>query len=182
MQKSFLPQLRSILIFSATVFVMGELRVSAQDFLTGGSRGGISFNEGNHRFGQAEAFADFDLPWQWNFCSDYRLQPRIDVSSGYLGDETTSAFMGTAGPLLELRKGHFPLVLEGGASPTLISRYRFGSTDFGEDFQFTSHIGLAWYITDHLSVGCRFQHMSNAGLAKPNPGLNVGMLVLSYHF
>ena len=153
MQKSFLPQLRSILIFSATVFVMGELRVSAQDFLTGGSRGGISFNEGNHRFGQAEAF-----------------------------DETTSAFMGTAGPLLELRKGHFPLVLEGGASPTLISRYRFGSTDFGEDFQFTSHIGLAWYITDHLSVGCRFQHMSNAGLAKPNPGLNVGMLVLSYHF
>jgi len=182
MRKSFLRQLRRVLFFSTSLFVIGEWRVNAQDFLTVGARGGISFNEGNHRFGQAEAFADFDLPRQWDFCSDWRLQSRIDVSAGYLGDETTSAFIGTAGPLLELRKGHIPLALEGGVSPTVISRYRFGGTDFGDGCQFTSHGGLTWYITDHLSVGCRFQHMSNAGLARPNPGLNVGMLALSYHF
>ncbi|HWY29288.1 MAG TPA: acyloxyacyl hydrolase [Candidatus Acidoferrum sp.] len=182
MQKSFLRHLRVFLFFSTSLFAIGEWRVNAQDFLTVGARGGLSINEGNHRFGQSEAFADFDLPWQWNFCSDWRLKPRIDVSAGYLGNETTSAFIGTAGPLLELRKGHFPLALEGGFSPTVISRYRFGSTDFGDGCQFTSHGGLTWYLTDHLSVGCRFQHMSNAGLAKPNPGLNVGMLVLSYHF
>jgi Lipid A 3-O-deacylase (PagL) len=164
------------------LLTVGYCHADALDFLSVGARGGFSFNAGNHRFSQSEAFADFDLPWQWNFYSDWRLQPRIDVSAGYLGDQTTSAFVGTAGPLLELRKGHIPLALEGGASPTVISRYRFGSTDFGEGFQFTSHIGLTWYLTDHLSVGCRFQHMSNAGLAKPNPGLNVGMLELSYHF
>jgi hypothetical protein len=182
MQKWILRHLGVVLFFSTSLFVIGEWRVNAQDFLTVGARGGFSFNAGNHRFSQSEAFADFDLPWQWNFYSDWRLQPRMDVSAGYLGNETTSAFIGTAGPLLELRKGHIPLALEGGASPTVISRYRFGSTDFGEGFQFTSHIGLTWYSTDHLSVGCRFQHMSNAGLAKPNPGLNVGMLELSYHF
>jgi hypothetical protein len=110
------------------------------------------------------------------------LQPRIDVSSGYLGDETINAFMGHGRPAVGIAERHFPLVLEGGSSPTHLSQYHFGSTDLGEDFQFTSHIGLAWYITDHLSVGYRFQHMSNAGLAKPNPGLNVEMLELSYHF
>jgi len=54
--------------------------------------------------------------------------------------------------------------------------------DFGERFQFTSHIGLIWYLTDRVSLGYRFQHMSNAGLASPNPGLNLEMLELSYHF
>jgi lipid A 3-O-deacylase len=182
MQKSFLRHLRVVLFFSTSLFVIGAWRVNAQDFLTVGARGGFSFNAGNHRFSQSEAFADFDLPWQWNFCSDWRLKPRIDVSAGYLGNETTSAFIGTAGPLLELRKGHIPLALEGGFSPTVISRYRFGSTDFGDACQFTSHGGLTWYFNEHLSLGFRFQHMSNASLAKPNPGLNVGMLVLSYHF
>jgi len=72
--------------------------------------------------------------------------------------------------------------LEGGSSPTLLSRYRFEGMDFGERFQFTSHIGLIWYLTDRVSLGYRFQHMSNAGLASPNPGLNLEMLELSYHF
>src|SRR5277367_2014155 len=107
MQKSFSRHVRVFLFFSISLFVIWQWRVNAQDFLTVGARGGLSFNAGNHRFGQAEAFADFDLPWQWNFYSDWRLQPRMDVSAGGLGNETTSAFIGTAGPLLELRKGHF---------------------------------------------------------------------------
>jgi lipid A 3-O-deacylase len=182
MQNTYARHLGHLSFLLCCLLTVGYCHADAPDFLSVGARGGFSFNAGNHRFSQSEAFADFDLPWQWNFYSDWRLQPRIDVSTGYLGNQTTSAFIGTAGPLLELRKGNFPLALEGGSSPTVISRYRFGSTDFGGGFQFTSHIGLTWYITDHLSMGCRFQHMSNAGLAKPNPGLNVGMLELSYHF
>jgi len=134
------------------------------------------------QFQQEEAFADFDLPWQWNFYSDWRLQPRIDVSAGCLSGQDQSAFVGSAGPLLELRRRNFPLALEAGASPTLITRDQFEETNFGDRFEFTSHIALTWYITDHVAVGCRFQHMSNAGMATPNPGLNVGMLEFSYHF
>jgi lipid A 3-O-deacylase len=181
MQKSRSRTLKRIL-FSFLPLLLCAGRANAQDFLTLGARGGLSFNDQSHRFQQAEAFAQFDLPWQWNFCSDWVLNPRIDVSGGYLNSQDTTAFVGTAGPLLELRKGKFPLALEVGASPTILSKYHFGNTDLGEDFQFTSHIGLTWYITDHLSCGYRFQHMSNAGLAKPNPGLNVEMLELSYHF
>jgi len=182
MQKSRSQTLKRILFSSLPPLFLWVGQANAQDFLTVGARGGFSINSYSHRFQQAEAFAQFDLPWQWNFYSDWVLNPRIDVSAGYLNSQDINAFVGTAGPLLELRKGKFPLALEGGSSPTILSQYHFGNSDLGEDFQFTSHIGLTWYITDHLSFGYRFQHMSNAGLAKPNPGLNVEMLELSYHF
>jgi lipid A 3-O-deacylase len=157
-------------------------RVPAQNVWTVGTRGGLSYNGTENQFQQVEAFADMNLPWKWDFYSDWRFQPRIDASAGWLRGEHADAFIGTAGPLVELRKGKFPLALEGGSSPTILSRDRFGSRDFGERFQFTSHIGLTWYVTEHISVGYRFQHMSNAGIANPNPGLNLQMLELSYSF
>jgi lipid A 3-O-deacylase len=157
-------------------------RSPAQDFLSLGARGGVSFNGGLHRFWQAETFAKMDLPWKWDFYSDWRFQPAVDVSAGWLRGERTDAFIGTAGPVLELSKGKFPLKLEGGSSPTYLSRNRFGAKNFGDRFQFTSHIGVVWDITEHLSVGYRFQHMSNAGIANPNPGLNLQMISVSYRF
>jgi lipid A 3-O-deacylase len=90
--------------------------------------------------------------------------------------------VGTLGPIVELHYGKFPVMLEGGASPTWLSRYVFGSTDFGERFQFTSHIGLAWDVTKNFTVGFRLQHMSDAGLASPNPGLNIEMLSFRFNF
>jgi len=166
------------LVWLALIVYAGE----AQDIWSVGTRGGVSFNSSLHRFSQAEAFADMNLPWHWDFYSDWRFQPGLDASAGWLNGEHANAFVGTVGPVLELRKGTFPLVLEGGSSPTLLSRDRFGSRDFGEAFQFTSHIGLAWDITDHIRLGYRFQHMSNAGISSVNPGLNVQMLTVSYRF
>lgn len=64
----------------------------------------------------------------------------------------------------------------------MLSRHDFGSKDFGELFQFTSHIGLNLDLWEHLRLGYRFQHMSNAGLSGHNPGLNLHMLSMSYLF
>ena len=158
------------------------LPVAAQNLWTVGTRGGVSFDHGVGQFRQVETFADMNLPWQWNFYSDWRFQPRLDASVGWLGGEHANAFIGTVGPLVELHKGDFPLVLEAGSSPTILSRDRFGSKDFGDRFQFTSHLGLIWYVTEHISVGYRFQHMSNAGISSHNPGLNLQMLEASYSF
>ena len=157
-------------------------RGGAQDFLSVGARGGVSFNGNKDRFRQAEIFTDFDLPWKWSFYSDWQLKPRLDLSAGWLDGENTSAFIGTFGPELELRKGAFPLTLEGGCSPTILSQDSFGQRDFGGCVQFTSHISLNWDITKYISFGYRFQHMSNAGLDDSNPGLNLQMLYVSYHF
>jgi hypothetical protein len=156
--------------------------VWGQVFDSVGTRIGASFNGNVHRFKQGEAFTDLNLPWDWYFGSSWQLKLVIDVSAGALNGEDTMAFIGSAGPLLEFGNTNFPVILEGGFSPTVLSRDQFGDKNFGEKLQFTSHLGLTWNITPHISAGYRFQHMSNGGLSEHNPGLNEQMVSLSYHF
>lgn len=176
-QQSFTIRLLAVSFFLSLIAPGGE----AQDFFAG-VRGGTSIDTAQGRFYQAEAFAGWKMPWRWNFCSHWSLRPSVDLSAGGISAKAESGFVGTLGPSVELRYGKFPVVLEGGASPTWLSRYVFGPTDFGEPFQFTSHIGLEWDVTKNFTVGLRFQHMSNAGLANPNPGLNIGMLSARFNF
>jgi hypothetical protein len=136
-------------------------------------------------FRQAEAFVDWNLPWQWDLGKDWHLQTRLGLSAGALweiGDSGKDGFVGTAGPILALGNSRFPLSLIGGVSPTVLSRYNFHEKNFGEPVQFTSHIGLAFDIASRVRISYRFQHMSNAGLSSDNPGLNLHMFGLSYIF
>jgi hypothetical protein len=51
-------------------------------------------------------------------------------------------------------------------------------------FQFGSHIGLGYRFGAKRSyeIGYRFQHISNAGIKKPNPGINFHQVRVQYHF
>lgn len=153
----------------------------AQDFFAG-ARGGVSFENTQGHFDQAEAFAGWKAPWRWDFYSDWVLRPGVEGSAGGITGHGQNAFVGTLGPMAELRYGKFPVSLEGGASPTWLNCSVFGPTDFGTRFQFTSYIGLEWNVTKNFTLGFRLQHMSNAGFANPNPGLNIGMLSLRFNF
>ncbi len=147
-----------------------------------GARGGFSSNQSGQEFYQAEAFANWNLPWDWDLGKQWHLQSRLDVSAGWLGEPDKDAAIGSAGPSLALSWERLPLSLEGGVSPTLLSETHFGSKDFGSALQFTSHVGLNWNFAEHWAVGYRFQHMSNAGLSSSNPGLNMHLFGLSYRF
>lgn len=147
-----------------------------------GVRGGFSANESGAEFNQAEVAANFDLPWRWNAGAEWGLQTRLDLSLGWLGSSSDNAFIGTLGPSLILERKGFPLSLEGGVSPTLLSKHDLGAKNFGTKFQFTSHIGLNWDIASRVRLSYRFQHMSNAHLSEHNPGLNLHMLGISYLF
>ena len=164
------------------MLLVSAVRGSADDEFLAGLRGGISVYGGRDHFSQVEPFAAWRPPCQWNFCSDWWLGGRLEGSAGWINGEGVNAFIGTLGPVIELHKGNFPLILEGGSSPTVLSQHRFGTMNFGDNFQFTSHIGLRLEITKHFSIGWRFQHMSNAGIAHPNPGLNEQMISASYGF
>jgi hypothetical protein len=155
--------------------------VKAQDYLVG-VRGGASFESDAGYFRQADVFAGRYLPWQWDSYFGLSFKPRIEASAGWLSGGSEDGFVGTLGPVIELRKGKFPVTLEGGVSPTLLSRYNFNEKDLGGRFQFTDHIGLDWHLTKCFTVGWRYQHMSNAGIAEPNPGLNMEMFSASYSF
>jgi hypothetical protein len=129
-----------------------------------------------------EAIVNCNLPWRWDLGADFGLQTGLNFSAGTLGDNTQNAFMGTVGPSLLLNYRNWPISLEAGTGPTLLSQSTFGSKDYGSIFQFTSYIGLNWDFARHWRLSYDFQHMSNAHLADHNPGLNMHVFGLSYLF
>ena len=155
-------------------------RIEAQDYLVG-VRGGVSVSDPGY-FRQVEAFAGRNLPWQWHTPFNLRITSRVEGSAGWLSAGSQGGFIGTLGPVIELREGKFPLTLEGGASPTCLSKYNFHERDIGGWFEFTDHIDLDWQVTEHLAAGVRFQHMSNASIYRRNPGLNLTMLSTNFSF
>jgi hypothetical protein len=147
-----------------------------------GARGGTTAFFNGHDFTQSEGFLYVNLPWRYDLGKEWHVQTRLDFSVGWLGGRADNAVIGTVGPSLVLSRAGLPLSLEGGVSPTGLSRNAFGSKDFGTECQFTSHVGLNWDFAPHWRLGYRFQHMSNADLASPNPGLNLHVFALSYIF
>ncbi len=129
-----------------------------------------------------EAFAYWHLPWRWDLGKEWHLQSRLDLSLGWLANARVNSFVGTAGPSLVLGWKQFPVSLDGGISPTMLSANDFETKDIGSYFQFSSHLGVQWDLTSHLRASYRFQHMSNAGLSSDNPGLNLHLVSLSYVF
>jgi len=159
--------LESLLAFSA----------AAQEFQfhSAGARIGFAAESTSNHFLQTEGFVDYNL-WRWNLSENWRLQSRVGISAGWLGQRGDNSFIGTLGPSFEISRTAFPISLECGFNPTYISRYHFSSTDLGANVQFTSHIGLYWDVTSRWRIGYRFQHMSNAGIREPNPGFNLHVL------
>jgi hypothetical protein len=147
-----------------------------------GVRGGTTAYFNGQDFTQVEGFLNVNLPWGWNLGKEWHLQSRLDLSVGWLGGYDNNAVIGSVGPSLVVSRARLPLSFEGGVSPTGMSRNAFGTEEFGTECQFISHVGLNWDFAPHWRVGYRFQHMSNADLAHPNPGLNLHMLALSYIF
>ena len=147
-----------------------------------GARAGFSTSSGEG-FNQEEVFANLNLPWAWDLGKQWHLQSQLDFSFGLLGDGGKNmATVVTVGPGVILSHEEWTVSLDGGGSPTFLSRSDFGEKDFGTDIQFTTHSGVNWDFARHWRVGYRFQHMSNADLANNNPGLNTHLFVLSYVF
>ena len=103
---------------------------------------------------------------QWNGASnitDFGLTPtfRLERTAGY-------------GPYLEGAIGFHYLT-----EKQITSAKRFGS-----NFQFGDHVGAGYRFGDkgRFDLSLRFQHLSNAGIKKPNPGINFTQLRFQYHF
>lgn len=143
-----------------------------------GMRGGASITR--RTYFQSELFSRWNLPWQWRAGTNWRTTTKLDLSAGCLRGRHENGFVGTIGPCLVLQLGNLPVYLDAGVSPTFLSRASYDNRDFAIPFQFTSHLGLDWKFAQHWKVGCRYQHMSNAGLGMPNPGLNINMVSVSY--
>ena len=165
----------------AALIIISACRIQAQQYIAG-VRGGASFGKNPGNFQEADVFTGMYLPWLWGSQNGLNLKPRVEVSAGWLNNEGDSAFVGTLGPAVELREGKFPVTLDGGVSLSALSRSDFPERNLGGWFEFTDHIGLNWHVTESITLGLRYQHMSNAGFYRHNPGLNLLMLSFGYRF
>lgn len=119
-------------------------------------------------------------------------------SSGEWGRVTLTAELGVA--YWDAQHGHPDSLWQVSATPMLrwwpneffyteigvgvnaLSRTSFADKRLGSAFQFGNHIGVGALIADAHRIGLRYSHFSNAGIKKPNDGLDVLELTYTYQF
>jgi len=69
-----------------------------------------------------------------------------------------------------------------GTSAAFISEQHFGKENLGGHLQFVSHAGFVVRMTSEVGLTYRFQHMSNASLGDPNPGVDLHAVGVGYYF
>jgi lipid A 3-O-deacylase len=74
--------------------------------------------------------------------------------------------------------------LEAGIGFHFLSRTSLGDKRFSTSFQFGDHIGagLRFGAKGQYDFGYRFQHLSNAGIKRPNNGINFHQVRFQYHY
>jgi len=169
----------SIFVFFTTASVV---RGADQEWIEAGTRIGFSKTVHGEDFNQLEIVAAYRLPGSWILDSGWVLDSRLNASVGALHGGGDTAAIVTIGPGLAWVSPSQQFTVEAGISPTLVSRHEFGDADFGGIFQFTSFVGLSSRIGNQITASLRIQHMSNASIYDPNPGLDQVMLGINYRF
>ena len=74
--------------------------------------------------------------------------------------------------------------LEIGVGVHLLSNDRIGTRELGGSFQFGTHVGFGVSAgrKEQFELAWRIEHLSNAGLREPNPGINFSMVRIGYRW
>jgi hypothetical protein len=87
------------------------------------------------------------------------------------------------GPGLAFTKWDWNLTLEFGTGAVFVSDETFGKQDFGGPVQILGHGGVSYHFPEHITLGWRFQHFSDAALyGNDNRGVDFHFLELGYRF
>jgi len=163
-----------------------QVENSHQDNTTYGEKfdAGFRYGLGDHQneeyFRKYEFFFNWYLPWAWRPKSGWILASRLDFAGAALSAAGTTGFLGSVGPTLALSKAGWIVGLDLGISPTFLSEDRYGEENLGGHIQFMTHAGISLFPIPNLSIGYEIQHISNASIQRPNPGLNMHNIEISY--
>ncbi|MCA0310492.1 MAG: acyloxyacyl hydrolase [Proteobacteria bacterium] len=84
-----------------------------------------------------------------------------------------------------LRGGQALLFVEGSIGARLLSHTRVApERSLSTAFQFSDMLGVGvqWGAQARSTLGLRYQHVSNLGIKRPNPGLDFGQLYYTHRF
>lgn len=87
-------------------------------------------------------------------------------------------------PVFRLQHGGMQgFYLEGGIGGHLLSElYDNNEHQLSTSFQFSEHLGVGYVFANKLDLGIKFQHFSNGSIKKPNDGVNLALVRLSFPF
>lgn len=129
----------------------------------------------------------------WSLPAGLRLSGHWELSLSYWdGDKgrtgNDTLVEGGFTPVFRIHSEAKPLgitpFIEAAVGIHLMSDTTLGDKDFDIPFKFGSHggVGFRFGPNDHLELGYRYQHLSNAGLGDSNPGINFHLIRLLYYF
>jgi lipid A 3-O-deacylase len=126
---------------------------------------------------------DFESTW---FKSDYgRLSGYFEASLNYWEKDSIDVYGVALSPVFVYYFGNkyntiIPYV-EAGIGAAYISKTKIKGRDMASHFQFEDRVGLGFKTGDY-DFNVRYMHYSNAGLKKPNDGIDIFMFTLAYRF
>lgn len=153
-------------------------------------RGVLAVGAG-HEGGLIRLGAQWELDRRWFEDGRWHLGLLVEAEIGAwqpeLGDRGLYEIAVT--PVVRLLPNRPPsprptLFIEAGIGPHLLSNVRFSDLDLSTSLQFGSHIGAGVLFGrgGRYSLTYRFQHLSNASIKQPNPGIEFHLLQLGYRF
>src|SRR4051812_36989034 len=153
------PQFSLIAFIGASIFLQ-SICARAQETnhpnrFSIGVQSGLSSNDGEKLFLQNQLYAHWHLPADWPLGSRWHLQPRLELTAGFLLN-SEDGFIGSLGPSVILKYEDLPVGLGVGISPTFLSRDKFEGKQLGFPLEFTSHIRLEWAIHQHWELSYQF--------------------------
>lgn len=115
-------------------------------------------------FQEYDLMATFGLPWQSYSESGWGVGTRLMASGGVIHGGGETGLVGSLIPGLALGSENGKFFLDMGAGFALLSRYQFGTQDFGGPFQFALTVGAGFPVYKQLGLGYRFMHYSDGGV------------------
>jgi lipid A 3-O-deacylase len=112
--------------------------------------------------------------------SSWHIAHYIDLAvGGWNGEHGTVYDLGVT-PVFRFERASRSPYIEAAVGFHVISERNFkGDVETGTRFQFGDHIGIG-IVRGRYDIGLRLQHLSNAGIRNPNPGINFLQLRLQY--
>ncbi len=149
--------------------------------------GGFSDRRGIHK-GDLGVVWDPDWTWWeiggWHF--SFLVEGHVSYWNTY-GNIHSSVWEFGATPVIRFVKsaGAVRPFVEVGAGPRLLTHPTIGSDySMSTAYQFASMAGVGAQFGDRqqYQFGYRFQHVSNAGIKEPNPGIDFHQFYVQYNF
>lgn len=170
---------------AAVVLACAAPIAAAQQSVSSSGGLGLSWGTGDHYQRTALTYETPTL-WSHDFSGDWgRLELVGELGVAYWNAEGSrhpgSMWQFSATPMLRWWTGE-RFFVEAGIGANAFTSTRFADKTISTAFQFGDHIGLGFQLTQASRLGLRYSHFSNAGIKRPNPGLNILQLSYTHQF